>query len=255
MALIAAGRAQAPGIHLLSLLIQAGLSDDLIRDQLLTMLIAGHDTATAMLSWTVYALGQNPAVLRTARAEVDAVLGDQAPDATTIQRLPYLERVVKETLRLYPPIHAGNRRAARNLEFGGYQIAAGTRLLFSIYLTHRHADHWTEPERFDPERFNPEAAAPPAAMTYLPFGGGPRFCIGTSLAQIEARVVLARLLQAIDFELKPGRMFMKMGATLEPATHLPMRVQRRHDRSDRQWASANEPRPQTARDDPRSRAR
>jgi cytochrome P450 len=204
------------GDDLLSLMVNAGLSAKLIRDQLLTMLIAGHDTATALLSWALVALGQQPALLHQAQGEVDAILGGQPPTAANIQQLHFLERVIKETLRLYPPIHVGNRLAARDLEFAGYRIPAGARVLFSIFLTHRHPQYWPEPNRFDPERFNPATHPSPAPFTYLPFGGGPRFCIGAQMAQIESKVVLARLLQKFNFQLLSGRAALRMGATLEP---------------------------------------
>jgi cytochrome P450 len=223
--MIALRRASGPlGDDLLSLLVNSELSDDLIRDQLLTMLIAGHDTATASLAWALYALGKHPPVLAQARAEVDSVLNGEAPTASNIQQLHYLEHVIKETLRLYPPIHVSNRLAARELEFAGRRIPAGARVLFSIYLTHRHPRHWPAPERFDPERFHPEKTSPPAPFTYLPFGGGPRFCIGAVMAQVEVKVVLARLLQRFDVQLLSEAVRLRMGATLEPSHDLRMRV-------------------------------
>lgn len=214
--LIALRRASGSGDDLLSLLVNSGLSADLIRDQLLTMLIAGHDTVTALMAWALYALAKHPPVLAQARAEVESVLQGEPPTADKIQQLHYLERVIKETLRLYPPIHASNRLAARDLDFEGRRIPAGTRVLFSIYLTHRHPAHWPDPERFDPDRFDPARCAPPAPFTYLPFGGGPRFCIGAVMAQIEARAVLARLLQRFDLQLLSDEVGLRMGATLEP---------------------------------------
>jgi cytochrome P450 len=211
--LIALRRAAGPsGEDLLSLLIMAGLDDALIRDQLLTMLIAGHDTATASLAWTLHTLTQHPAVLAQARAEVETVLHGQPATAQNLQQLVYLERVIKETLRLYPPIHIGNRLPARDLDFAGYTLPAGTRVLFSIYLTHRHPGYWPEPERFDPDRFT----TTPAPFTYLPFGGGPRFCIGAVMAQIEVKVALAYLLQHCDFQPRLTPVRLHMGATLEP---------------------------------------
>jgi cytochrome P450 len=184
------------------------------------MLIAGHDTATATLAWSLYALGRHPALLARARAEVQSQLGSRPPAVADLPRLAYLDCVVKETLRLYPPIHVGNRLAARDLEFAGCRIPAGTRVLFSIYLTHRHPRHWPQPQRFDPDRFDPTLTSPPAPFTYLPFGGGPRFCIGAAMAQVEVKVILARLIQRFDLDLLSPRVRLKMGATLEPSPHL-----------------------------------
>jgi cytochrome P450 len=225
--LIAARRqSSATCDDLLTRLVHSGLSDDLIRDQLLTMLIAGHDTATASLAWALYVLSQHPPLLAEARAQVDDVLAGHAPSASHLTQLPLLDRVIKETLRLYPPIHVSNRLAARDLAFAGHRIPAGTRVLFSIYLTHRHPRYWPEPERFDPDRFDPKVSPPPAPLTYVPFGGGPRFCIGAALAQVEVKVVLARLLQHFDFQPLSHPVHLRMGATLEPS-ELRLRVRRR----------------------------
>jgi cytochrome P450 len=224
--LIAARRARgADGEDLISLLIQSGLSDDLIRDQLLTMLIAGHDTVTALLAWALYALTGNPPILAKAQADTEAILQGAPPTAESSKQLVYLERVVKETLRYFPPIHVSNRLAAKELEFEGWRIPQGTRALFSIFLTHHHPAHWPDPWRFDPDRFDPDKSEAPHPFSYIPFGGGPRFCIGAAMAQIEARVVLARLLQQLTFERLPNRVSWHMGATLEPHG-LKMRVRR-----------------------------
>ncbi|MFN8373389.1 MAG: cytochrome P450 [Anaerolineae bacterium] len=123
---------------LLGALIESGMDDGLIRDQLLTMLIAGHDTSTALLSWTLYLLGQHPDALETARAEVDRVVGKETPRGEQMHELTFLGSVLDEALRLYPPIHLSSRVAAAELDFNGYRIPAGTRVLFSIYLTQRH---------------------------------------------------------------------------------------------------------------------
>jgi cytochrome P450 len=226
--LIAARRARAGDAQdLLGGLIASGMSDDLIRDQLLTMLIAGHDTSTALLAWALYLLGRHPDALARARAEVDAVLGSDEPTIDRIGELRYLDRVVKEALRLYPPIHVGTRTAAMDLEFNGYRIPAGARVLYSIYLTHRDPRHWPDPHTFDPDRFLPERARERAHYTYLPFGGGPRICIGFAFAEVEARIVLARLLQQFDLQLERGDVHPHMGATLEPRPGVRMHARRR----------------------------
>jgi cytochrome P450 len=209
---------------LLGLLIEAGLNDDLIRDQILTMLIAGHDTSTALLSWMLVLLGQHPQAMEQARHEVRTVLGQAEPTLAHLPQLVYLGMVMDEALRMYPPIHLGSRVAAEDLEYEGYRIAAGTRVMYSIYLTHRLPAYWPEPSVFRPERFGPDAPRP-QPYTYLPFGGGPRNCIGAAYAGVEVKVVMARILQRFDLRLQPGaRIHAHMGATLEPRPGVPMIV-------------------------------
>ncbi len=199
---------------LLQHLVDAGLNDDVIRDQMLTMLIAGHDTSTALLAWTFALLGQHSDIQACVVHEVDA-----------LDKSPLLDQVIKESLRLYPPIHIGNRRVAEAMEFGEGTIPAGERMFYSIYLTHRDPTIWQNAEEFCPERFAHGRKTPPFA--YVPFGGGPRSCIGAAFGQAEARVVLARLLQTHKFEFTNHRIHAHMGATLEPRPGVRMRVTRR----------------------------
>jgi cytochrome P450 len=180
------------------------------------MLIAGHDTSTALLAWSLYLLGRHPEVLQHAQDEVDRIIGWQPPNLDGVNQLKYLDGVIKEVLRLYPPIHIGNRRAAKELEFQGYRIPAGQRVVYSIYLTHRMPEYWPDPQRFDPMRFEAEPSRLRPHYAYLPFGGGPRNCIGFAFAQVEVKIVLARLLQKYCFELASDGVHAHMGATLEP---------------------------------------
>jgi len=220
--------AGAPTDDLLGLLVSApGMSDDLIRDQMLTMLIAGHDTSTALLAWTLYLLGRHPEILARVQAEVDDVLGSALPDYTQVNRLKFLDQVVKESLRLYPPIHASMRVAADDLNFQGVHIPAGTRLLYSIYLTQRQPQYWPQPEQFDPERFGPTQNQHRPAFTYVPFGGGPRNCIGATFGLVEAKVVLARIFQRFNVKLVQPNIHPHMGATLEPRPGVLVQVNRR----------------------------
>jgi cytochrome P450 len=207
------------------------MSDGVIRDQLLTMLIAGHDTSTALLAWTLTLLGRYPKAMASVRAEVDAVLGsaDGPPSIEQINDLAYTDQVVKEALRLYPPIHIGNRRVAEDVTLQGYKVPAGTRLMYSIYLAHREEEHWHDPEAFIPERFDHQNEERRPPLTYIPFGGGPRNCIGAAFAQVEVKVVLGRLFQKFDLELLNGdKIKPYMGATLEPRPGVVMRVRPRH---------------------------
>lgn len=229
-----------PSPNLLTALINAGFDDDLIRDQLLTMLIAGHDTSTASLTWTLYLLAQQPDYLAQAAAEVDAVCGHDEPAEAHLNQLEFLDMAFKEALRLYPPIHIGNRRVIEDCGVTGYEIKAGTRVMYSIYLAHRDKKYWDEPEQFCPERFakggRPSAApssatqssVPRPPLTYIPFGGGPRNCIGATFAQIEAKIVLARILQQYHLTLIPSQKIKPyMGATLEPKPGVKMAVRKR----------------------------
>lgn len=201
---------------LLGALIASGMSDALIRDQLLTMLIAGHDTSTALLAWSLYLLTIHPEIMARVRMELDAVVGMHVPALAHIRQLSYLDCVLKETLRLYPPIHLGSRIAATDLTFQNYCFPAGTRLLYSLYLTHRDTKYWPNPQIFDPQRFSQEHAGQHPAYTFLPFGGGPRNCIGAAFAQVEAKLVLARILQQFEFEFTGDMVHPRMRATLEP---------------------------------------
>ncbi len=201
--------------NLLQHLMDAGLSDEIIRDQMLTMLIAGHDTSTALLAWTFVLLGQHPDIYRHLLHEIDAR-----------DKPPLLDQVIKESLRLYPPIHVGNRIVAEEMDFDGNKIPTGERMFYSIYLTHRDPTIWEHADEFCPERFAHGRKTPPFA--YVPFGGGPRSCIGSAFGQAEARLVIKRLLQTFSFEpLNANKIHAHMGATLEPRPGVIMKVHKR----------------------------
>lgn len=210
---------------MLSLLIQLNLPDSMIRDQLMTMLIAGHDTVTALLGWTFYLLGKHDDVQQRCITEMENVLGDEAPTPESLAQLKYTQQVLDETLRLYPPAHLGSRKAARDLEFNGYHIPKNRRVVYSIYLTQRDPIVWPEPDRFDPDRFSPGHRIAP--YTFLPFGGGKRNCIGTYFAQIEARAVVARILQRVTLKAVPVKTHIHMGATIEPRPGVPVIIKKR----------------------------
>lgn len=197
---------------LLQHLIDAGLTDKIIRDQMVTMMIAGHDTSTALLAWTFALLGQHPEIHAKVLAE-----------AASMEKSPLLDQVIKESLRLYPPIHIGNRRVAEDMQFAEGTVPAGERMFYSIYLTHRDPSIWENAEDFCPERFAHGRKTPP--MSYIPFGGGPRSCIGAAFGQAEARIVMSRLLQTFTFEFTNHPIHAHMGATLEPRPGVMMKVQ------------------------------
>ncbi len=199
---------------LLQHLMDAGLDDDRIRDQMLTMLIAGHDTSTALLAWIFVLLGQHPDVHAQLIHEID-----------TMEKSPLLDQVIKESLRLYPPIHIGNRIVAEEMDFGENKIPSGERMFYSIYLTHRDPAIWENADQFCPERFAHGRKTPPFA--YIPFGGGPRSCIGAAFGQAEARIVLTRLFRTYTFEFTNHKIHPHMGATLEPRPGVFMKVYKR----------------------------
>ena len=200
---------------LLQHLIDAGLTDNIIRDQMLTMMIAGHDTSTALLAWTFALLGQHPDVHQQVVKEVD-----------TMERSPLLDQVIKESLRLYPPIHIGNRRIAEDMKFSEGNVPKDERMFYSIYLTHRDPTIWKNAEAFCPERFANGKKTPP--FSYVPFGGGPRTCIGAAFGQAEARIVMAHLLRNYKFEFTNHKIHPHMGATLEPRPGVRMKVTKRN---------------------------
>ena len=230
--LIAARRANLGETgDLLGGLIASGMRDALIRDQLLTMLIAGHDTSTALLAWTLYLFAIHPDIQVRVHEEIGRVVGLRTPAFADANQLTYLDQVIKETLRLYPPIHLGSRIAAGDVKFKEHLFPAGTRILYSIYLTHRHKAYWPEPHRFDPDRFSPENIRQRPPYTFLPFGGGPRNCIGMAFAQVEAKVVLARILQKFELRFVGKQVRPAMGATLEPHPGVMVEVRRRKPQS------------------------
>jgi cytochrome P450 len=202
---------QEPHDDLLAMLLQArdpetgaGLSDVELRDQVMTIFLAGTDTTVNLLGWTWYLLSRNVEAARRLRAELQTVLNGRAPLAADLPQLRYTAMVVDETLRLYPPAWAMSRLAGVDDEVGGYRISAGSNVLMSQWVTHRHPEFWENPEGFDPERFTPERSAGRPRFAYFPFGGGPRQCIGNTFAHMEAVLVVATLAPRYSLELAPG---------------------------------------------------
>ena len=221
--IIRSRRSSEPKRDLLGHLIEAGLDDVRIRDQMLTMLIAGHDTSTALLAWSFFLMGSHPDLMSRLEAEIDTSLGSQPPVTPAGWQPHLLDEIIKEALRLYPPIHIGNRLLAEEMDFGeGKRVPAGERLFYSIYLSHRDRSIWENPDEFCPERFAHGRKTPPFA--YVPFGGGPRACIGAAFGQAEARLVITRLMQTHKFSLVNQKVHPYMGATLEPRPGVLMRV-------------------------------
>ena len=178
-----------------------GMSRAQMRDELITLLLAGHETSATALVWTYHLLGQHPDIEARLVAELDRELGGRAAHSADLLRLPYLKQVVQESMRLYPPVWGIARRANEDAEFGGYRVPAGAYLSISMYALHRHPDYWPDADRFDPDRFDPKRNEQRHSYCYIPFSAGPRACIGASMAMLEIQLVLAQLLQR--FRVKP----------------------------------------------------
>jgi cytochrome P450 len=181
-----------------------GLSDGELRNEVITLFLAGHETTALLLTWGFTLLGRHPDVVAKMRAEVAAVLGDRDPVADDLPALPYLRQVIDEILRLRSPTWTVARDVMADDVLLGHQVRAGETVLPCSYLAHRHPAFWEEPERFDPERFTPERTKARPQGAYFPFSLGPRMCIGNVFSLVEAQVVLAMLLRRADFELAPG---------------------------------------------------
>lgn len=200
-----------------------GMTDKQLRDEVMTIFLAGHETTANALSWTLYLLSQHPEVEERLSDEVDAALAGRVPTIEDVPNLPYTRMVIEEALRLYPPAYAFARTALDDDEIGGYRIPKGAGVVMSPWVTHRHPEFWDQPERFDPERFTPEASAQRPRYAYFPFGGGPRQCIGNEFALMEAQLVLAMVAQQYRLRLVPGHAVVPEPAiTLRPLGALPM---------------------------------
>lgn len=181
-----------------------GMSDDQLRAEVKTLLLAGHETTANALTWTWYLLSQHPEAEAELHAELDAVLGGRLPTVDDLPRLVYTRMVFDEAMRLYPPAWLIGRRAVGGDSFGPYAVEPGSAVMISTYITHRHPEFWSDPERFDPERFRPGRAEKHHRYAYFPFGGGPRQCIGMSFAQVEAVLLLATLARRYSLRLAPN---------------------------------------------------
>jgi len=187
----------------------------------MTIFLAGHETTANALTYTWMLLSRFPAALRELRAELSRVLGGRSPTVEDLPALALTRRTLQESMRLYPPAWIIARSANGPDEVDGYEIPGRSLVFVSPYVVHRHPRFWEDPEGFDPSRF----AREPARGTYLPFGAGPRMCIGNAFATVEAELVLATLVQRVAFELLPGqRVELQPSITLRPLGGLRMTV-------------------------------
>lgn len=181
-----------------------GLSDAELRNEVITLFLAGHETTALLLTWGFTLLGPHPDVVARLRREVEEVCADRAPTAEDLPRLAYLRQVIDEVLRLRGPVWTVARDAVGEDVVCGHRVRPGDTVLPVSYLTHRHPGFWEEPERFDPDRFAPERVKARSQWAYYPFSMGPRMCIGNVFSLTEAQLILAMLLQQVDFQLSPG---------------------------------------------------
>jgi cytochrome P450 len=202
----------------------AGMSERQVRDEVMTLLLAGHETTALALSWAFLLLDRHPEARDRLEAELGAVLGSEPASPADVPALPYTQAVVNETLRLYPPAYVTGREAVRDTTIGGVPIPKGHIILISMYTTHRDPRFFREPDAFRPERWldGLEKRLPRAA--FIPFGLGSRKCIGASFAMMEATLLLATIARRWRFELAPGEIGTHPSITLRPAAAMPGRM-------------------------------
>jgi cytochrome P450 len=201
------------------------MSDAQLRDEVLTLFLAGHETTANALAWALFLLSRTPEVDARLDEELRSVLGGRAPELADLPRLVYVEHVVTESMRLYPPAWAIAREAIEPIEIGGVRFPKGTPLWMSQWVVHRDPRHFVDPDAFRPERWADGLAKRLPKFAYFPFGGGPRFCIGSAFATMETTLLLATIAQRFRFEMAPGARVVPYPAiTLRPRYGLSMRV-------------------------------
>ncbi len=204
------------------------MTDQQLRDEAMTLFLAGHETTALTMSWTWYLLAQNPTVEAKLLAEIEAVLGGRTPTMADLPALKYADQVIKEAMRLYPPAYAMGRQALQEFELGGYRIPAKSQLFFFQYVTHRDPRYFDEPEAFKPERWTEEFVKQLPRYAYFPFGGGPRLCIGNSFAIMETVLILATIAQRFRLKLVSEEAIKPIpGITLRPENGVKMVLEKR----------------------------
>ena len=204
------------------------LDDVMLRDEVLTMFLAGHETTAVSLGWTLWLLSEHPQIRAQMIEEIDAALGDRPPTAADLPALAYVKQVFLESMRMISPVWAGARNCIEADTIAGYPVEVGTRVMNFIWLTHKHPEFWADPERFDPERFTPERVAGRHKFAYMPFTDGPRKCVGEHFAVLESVLTLTRLFQRFDIEATPGfEPEMDFQLTTRPRDGLSMRLRPR----------------------------
>lgn len=192
------------------------LTDTEIREQVLVFLLAGHETTSTALTFTLHLLGQHPEIQQRVREEIATVIGDATPTAAHARELAYTTKVLKEGMRLYPSAPVTGRRTVSERELVGYRVPAGIDLVVAPWVIHRHPDFWDDPETFDPERFTPEREKARHRYAWMPFGAGPRACIGQHFSMLESEIILATLIRAFDFRAVTQEIPLEVTITLRP---------------------------------------
>jgi cytochrome P450 len=204
-----------------------GMTDQQVRDEVFTVFLAGHETTASIMAWVWYVLNQYPDIERKLHAELDRVLAGRLPSMATLHKLTYTKMLIEETMRFYPASWMIPRSVEADDVIGGLPVKKGTTVLISPYVVHRHPDFWENPETFDPERFHPDKVVPRSA--FIPFGSGPRLCIGNSFAMMEMQLILAMTAQAFRLRLLPSITNVKTTTmpTLRPNKALQMTLETR----------------------------
>ena len=228
-------RSPSDSADLLSMLLSArdeetgeAMTDEQLRVEVTTFLLAGQETTSLALTWTWYLLSQHPGAQRRLEEEIDAVLNGRPPEYADLVNLPYTRMVIDEAMRLYPPAWGFSRQALADDELGGFHLPRGWLAFVIPYVLHRLPAFWQDPEAFDPERFLPERSADRPKFVYLPFGAGPRQCIGNQFALIETQLIVATLAQRYRLHLVPRHRVEPWPLiTLRPRFGMPMIIERR----------------------------
>jgi cytochrome P450 len=201
------------------------LSDEELRDNIVTFIAAGHETTAVALTWTLYLIANDAETQQRLVEEVRSVAGDAPLSAAHVEQLVFHEQVIKEAMRLYPPVALLQRRAVRDVDLGPVSLNAGEEAVCLIYCMHRNKRVWDQPEFFIPERFAPETSSGRHRFAYMPFGGGPRICIGMKFAYLEAAAILASLVRRLHFAPNPAHPIKPiLRVTMRPQGGMPLYV-------------------------------
>lgn len=201
------------------------MSQQQLLDELVTIFSAGHETSANGLAWTLYLLSQHPEVVEKIKQELAEVVGDRPLELADIKSLVYLKQVIEEGMRLYPPVWSVGRQAIEDDEWEGHKIKKNSIVGIYFYHLHRHPDLWEDPDAFNPDRFTPEASKARPNSHYLPFGAGPRMCIGNYFAMMEMQLVMVELLRKVDFSLVPDQdIELEPLVTLRPKNGIMMEI-------------------------------